>query len=321
MGDVEPGAQGVGHAVVEAQAGVGEGDARQAGGIVHPLPGLAVLGVLIGGQQVALDQLDGLFRRRVGEVGGLGGHKGLHRMGEHVDAGVRRHGRGHAGGQLRVQNGDVGQQAVLHQGIFDPLLLVGDHRKAAHLRAGAAGGGDGDELAVPHVPLPGGEEHDCLGRVDGGAAAEGHHRIGLELQNLLHASGDGGDVRVGLHVGEDLELAAVAQQPVGDIIRFAALGHELVRHQKDPVQPLGQRVHATSDHNFCTNTEGVHMLLLSAGRNTKSVLNRCSGRCIASKSPAASSQHGQSHFTPWRSPLSSLFFRQGSIFFDRQTAG
>ncbi|MFQ9207497.1 MAG: hypothetical protein ACLR28_16560, partial [Flavonifractor plautii] len=67
--------------------------------------------------------------------------------------------------------------------------------------------------------------------------------------------------------------------------------------------------------------EGVHMLLLSAGRNTKSVLNRCSGRCIASKSPAASSQHGQSHFTPWRSPLSSLFFRQGSIFFDRQTAG
>ena len=136
MGDVEPGAQGVGHAVVEAQAGVGEGDARQAGGIVHPLPGLAVLGVLIGGQQVALDQLDGLFRRRVGEVGGLGGHKGLHRMGEHVDAGVRRHGRGHAGGQLRVQNGDVGQQAVLHQGIFDPLLLVGDHRKAAHLRAG-----------------------------------------------------------------------------------------------------------------------------------------------------------------------------------------
>ena len=75
MGDVEMGPQRVGHPVVQPQPRVGEGDPRQAGGVVHLLPGLQVLRVPVGLQQVAVGQLQGLFRRRVGEVRPGGGHE------------------------------------------------------------------------------------------------------------------------------------------------------------------------------------------------------------------------------------------------------
>ena len=225
---------------------------------MHALPGLHVVRLPVGGEQVLAHQLDGLLGRRVGEVVGGGGHQGLHRVGEDVDAGVGGDGGGHAGGEHGVQDGHVGQEAVLHQGVLDLLLRVGDDGEAAHLGAGAAGGGHGDELAVPHVAGLGGEEHDGLGRVDGRAAAEGDDGVGLELQDGVHAPGDGGDVRVGLYLVEDPVLRPHLVQDLSDIAHLAAGGHEAVGDDENFVQLGGNGLQAAAHHDLGPHAEGVH---------------------------------------------------------------
>ena len=227
---------------------------------MHALTGLHVLRLPVGGEQMLAHQLDGLFGRRVGEVVGGGGHQGLHRVGEDIDAGVGGDGGGHTGGEHSVQNGHIGQEAVLHQGVLDLLLRVGDDGKAAHLGASAAGGGHRDKLAVPHVAGLGGEEDDGLGRIDGGAAAEGDDSVGLELQNGVHTPGDGGNVRVGLHLVENAVLRPGLIQHIGDVAHFPAGGHKAVGDDEDPVQLGGKGLQSAPCHDLGTHAEGVHML-------------------------------------------------------------
>ena len=67
--DVVVGTELVGHGVVDAEEGVGEGHAGEAGGVGHVVTGLNVGAVVIGALEVVEDELHGAKREAVGVVG------------------------------------------------------------------------------------------------------------------------------------------------------------------------------------------------------------------------------------------------------------
>ena len=150
-------------------------------------------------------------------------------MGHGVHAGGGDQLLGHRLGQIGIDDGDVGGDLKVGQGVLDALLVVGDDGEGGDLGGGAGGGGDGAEVSLgaqlgqaedlAHI-LEGDlgvlilDPHG-LGRVDGGAAAHGDDPVGLELAHGLGAAHDGGDGGIGLNALEDLDLHAGLLQ-IGD---------------------------------------------------------------------------------------------------------
>ena len=258
VGDVVGGAQLVGQGVVDAQKGVGEGHAGDAGGVVHPLPGLLVGAVVVGPLQVLEHHADGVEGQAVGVVGGQHRNIGLDGVGQNIHAGVGGHRLGHRHDELGVHDGHVGGEFVVGQGVLDVVLLVGDDGEGGDLRTGAGGGGDADQLGlfaqfrevvgaladVKELLLHAGKgdirvlvEHPHpLGGVHGGAAPQGDDDVGLEVVHRLHTPHDGVHRGVGLHLGEDLGVAvdgALSQVPQ-HLVDVAQLHHRLVGDDKGP---------------------------------------------------------------------------------------
>ena len=250
VGDVEPAAQGVGQAVTQPQPGGVEGHARQVGGQQHIRLGL--LAAAEGGGQALPGQNKGLLRQGVGVHVGPGGDIGLGGMGEHVHAGVRRHLGGHPGQKHRVQHRLVGQQCVVHQGVLHPLFAVGEYGEGGDLRAGTGGGGHRPEGDLPGGPQLFAVLHHGLGAVQGGAAPEGHHRLGLEVGQCPGPLCHHLQRRVGHHAGKGLHGAA--GQPGLHLIQQAGLGQKVVGdHHHPPAGQLlqgGQGIRAKGDSGF-----------------------------------------------------------------------
>lgn len=82
VGDMVFAAQLVGHGMVQAQEGVGEGHTGDAGGVVHFLPGHRILRpLLIRPGKIVEYHIDGLQSQPVGVVAGHVGDIGLQRHG------------------------------------------------------------------------------------------------------------------------------------------------------------------------------------------------------------------------------------------------
>ena len=230
MGDVELGADGVGHAVVQPQPRRVERQARHTGGVVHLFPGQQVCAVLKGQRQEAKHQRNRFLTQRVGEIVGSLGDVCLQRVGQHIHTCVGRY-RGRGGNcKLRVQNGDRRAQRLAVQRILDPLCPVGDHGVVRDLRAGAAGGGHGKALPPVCVDVQSLLRHrpDGLGRVDGGAAAHGDHDLRAAVLKGLDAGRhhlDGG-IR---HHAVKYRYLAPGQVP-RHLIRHTDTRHKTVGH-------------------------------------------------------------------------------------------
>ena len=258
VGQVVEGTQLVGHGVAHSQKGIGEGHARHRGGIGHLLPGLRVAGaVVIGPGQVSEDHLEGPQGDAVGVVGGHHRGVGLQGVGDSVDA---RSGGEPLGGvhhHVRVHDGHGGHQLIVRQGVLHPGALVGDDGKGGHLRAGAGGGGDGDESGLlPHLgesvhPLADVHEshghvheiglgvlvhhpHD-LARVHGRAAADGDDAVRSEGPHPLRARLGTGQGGVGSHVIEHVIGDAHLVQLVGDRLSVTVCVQELVGDNERPL--------------------------------------------------------------------------------------
>ena len=115
------GAQLMRHGVAHTQEGVGEGHTGHGGGVGHLLAGLGIVGaVVIGAGQVLKDDLQGLERQTVGVIGSHHAGIGFQRVGNGVDTARRRSDRvGAVIMQVRVDDGHLGQQLVVGQGILD----------------------------------------------------------------------------------------------------------------------------------------------------------------------------------------------------------
>ena len=210
----------VGHAVDDAQQRVGEGHAGQTLCVVH---GIALCHIaVVAADEIRLNHLNGMQGQRVGKVAVGGGDIRLNRMGHGVHTGVGDQLFGHGVGQLGVNDGDIGGDLKVRDGILDALVIVGDDREGRHLGRSAGGGGDGAEVCLAaqrrdaeHLAhLLKGDlgvlilDPHRFGCINGGAAADRYDPVGLKLQHCLGTLHDGGDGGIGLDALKQLDLHA-----------------------------------------------------------------------------------------------------------------
>ena len=248
-------AQLVRHGMVQAQEGVGEGHAGDAGGIVHLLAGKAV--AVIRFFQIGEHHLDGVQGQAVGVVVGHGGHIRLNGVRQHVQARVGHDALWHAPGELRVDDGNIRREAVVGQRVFDvAVLFIGDDREACPLAACAGGGGNGHQLrlcaqlreleraladikeALAQAVKAGVgvlvEQPHTLGRVNGAAAADGNNHVRLEGAHGLYTAHDALHAGVAFHIGINLCMAVLLAlaQVIQHLVHIAQLHHHGVCDDK-----------------------------------------------------------------------------------------
>ena len=87
--------------------------------------------------QVLEDEADGFHGLAVCHIALHDRRVGLNGVGQHVEAGAGRQFVGHADDELGVDNGHVGRERVVGDGILDAGLLIGDDGEWRHLAARA----------------------------------------------------------------------------------------------------------------------------------------------------------------------------------------
>ena len=197
VGHVIGAAQGEAHAVDRAAAGLQEGNAGvEAGGheLIHILePG--VLALFVDQLEAFQNHIHSLLAEELGGHGlAVGAQEGLGGVDQGVDGGAGEGLVGQGLEELRDQAHLVGDDVVGHQaqlglaaGEHTVLLVLDDsHRDVGALRAGAAGGGDGDDVLLVHhgeslevqvVDGIGALAAQQLAQVHNGAAAHGDDAV------------------------------------------------------------------------------------------------------------------------------------------------
>ncbi len=159
---------------------------RTTGGHVFASLQVGRVGISLG--QGLGDQFDGAQCQCVGDRRAIyrqisfdGVDQGIHATG---GGDAARTGQGHG----RADQGDIRQQVVADDALFQLRLLVGKDRDAGHFRAGAGGGRNGDQgraLLLDQVDaeqlgqravMPG-EGRDAFGDVNGAAASEADQAV------------------------------------------------------------------------------------------------------------------------------------------------
>ena len=224
MGNVEQPAQTMRHGVAQPQPCLGKGNARHGRRLMHFQP--HVLPPRIGGREGgkgAAERLPGVQIRHRPRVFC---RVGFHRVAQGVEPRLGDQPLGQLLQKVAVQNRRIGAQTLVHQRVLD--LVVGQDGKIRHLRAGAGGRGDGDQLVVSLREIGHG-----LGAVHGAAPAQRYQQIGGEflqprrpLRRQLHRG-------VGLHLIKILHLSALCR--LGDPLRRAVFHEKRVRHQHQPL--------------------------------------------------------------------------------------
>ena len=192
---------------------------------------------------------DRLQAQRVGVRRREDRHVGLERVRQRVDAGVRGERRRHRDRQARLDDRLVRDQRVVDE--RDLRAADREHGGGRDLRAGAGGGGHGDqpgavgilreagdplarveerqrELAHGQLGMLGEQAHG-LGGVDHRAAADGDDEVGVHRGEALGAGADRRLLRLGLDVREDAHGGRREQAPhlVGHAARLGVgVGHD-----------------------------------------------------------------------------------------------
>ena len=91
--------------------------------------------------QGAKHQPGGLFRQRIGKIGGLRRDPCLQGVGQRVQPGMGCDGGRYANHQRRVDDRHVGTERLMEQRVLDPFFRVADDAGAGHYRTGTVAGG------------------------------------------------------------------------------------------------------------------------------------------------------------------------------------
>ena len=166
---------------------------------------------VVAAYQIRLDHLDGMQGQRIGKVAVRGGNVCLNGVGHGIHTGMGNQLFGHGVGQFRVDDGHIGGDLKVGDGILDALVIVGDDGERRHFRSRAGRGGDSAEMSfaaqrrdaeyLAHI-LKGDVrvfvfDPHRFGSVDGGTAADGDDPVGLEFLHGGRALHDGFHRRVG----------------------------------------------------------------------------------------------------------------------------
>ena len=140
------------------------------------------------------DHLNGLIAEHSRIVRRLGGQSGLHRVDQRVDGTGGEHLQGQALQQLRDQHGVVGVHGGRHHAHLRAHAGAVQHGDIRHLAAGAAGGGDDDQLVgfvqrghtgvqLVHILRVRHGEH--FGQVNDGTASDGDDPLVMQAADVL----------------------------------------------------------------------------------------------------------------------------------------
>ncbi len=229
--------------------GPGERDAGVGGGKRHLFTRLQVAAIAVSGAQILEDQAHGRQRHAVGLGCGPVAQESLDRMGQGVDAGCRSDVRWQAGHQRGVQRRHLGHQAGVDDDDLALALGVGNHRGHRHLRAGAGGGGYGINRRRAAQALEVARQcaqrfagvgdgcGDCLGRINGRAAAHGHDGVAIMRAVKINAAFDQWNRRIGRDLVKHHIAGAARGQRVGQLGEQAQLDDDAVGHDQDLVVP------------------------------------------------------------------------------------
>ena len=194
---------------------------------------------IIAVHQIALDHPDGEDGQRVGVVAVGGGNISLDGVSHCIHTGVGDQLLGHGLGQIGIDDGDIGGDLKVSDGVLDALLIIGDDGEGGHLSGGAGGGRDGAEVGLAaerrnaeHLAhlLKGDlrvlvlDPHGLCG-INGGAAAHGNDPVGLKLQHGLGTAHDGLHGRIGFDALEQLHFHAGFLQVLHGTIQEAETLH------------------------------------------------------------------------------------------------
>ena len=232
-----------------AHIGLGEGDARDVGGMKHVLPGLQILPVPICGLDILKNEPHRLEGKPPGLPGGGASDIRLHRVrqGVHACGGGERGRQGP--GNRRVQHRVMGDHGEVVHGVLVFPQAVRDDSGNGYLAAGSGGGRNGDQRrqaaqypqqAAHLIDAPPGTDDSGshrFGAVHGGAAAEGNDPTAslrqIPLPRLLYILNRGIGPGAVIDGAPDAGSSQQLLQRSGN----SGLPERAVRNQQDRVQP------------------------------------------------------------------------------------
>ncbi|SSL80546.1 Uncharacterised protein [Klebsiella pneumoniae] len=161
--------------------------------------------------QGAKHQPGGLFRQRIGKIGGLRRDPCLQGVGQRVQPGMGCDGGRYANHQRRVDDRHVGTERLMEQRVLDPFFRVADDAGAGHFRTGTAGGGD-RHAGVDRQTALLAEPDDSLGGIHRRAAAEADHHLRTQGLHLRYPFRHGVNGRIRCNIAEHADAVAGGQR-------------------------------------------------------------------------------------------------------------
>ena len=198
--------------------GQGKGQPAEERGKGHRAARVHIAAVRVRLLEIREDEAHGLDGHEVGNRLVIAAPVALERVGESVKPGVHGGARRDGGEKHRVHDSRGGHEHGVIDGLF--LRAVADDGDLSHLTACAGGGGDGDYgealfgEGLSAVIVKGLAVAERGGRgefrgVDGAAAADTDHGVGVMSARETHRLLNAGELRILLHAGENRADTAV----------------------------------------------------------------------------------------------------------------
>ena len=205
---MEASAQSMCQRMVNAQAGVGEGDTCRARGLDHARTAAHGKTVAIDHRQVLKHSGGSLYGECIGKRRGGVRDIGLDGVCQYVKTGIGRDLCRHGLGEIGLEQGAVGGQEIVDQ--HNLVLAARDDGKVGNFRTRTCRGRNGQKIRLVHSMLVG-EVQNSLRGIDARTAAKGDDHI--RLNALHHSDGCVNELlaRVGLNVGIRLTACARGQ--------------------------------------------------------------------------------------------------------------
>ena len=242
MRHMEERTDGTAHAMDDSHARIVKGDTRLGRGNGHLGARLNVFGLGIARVKMCQDTFDGTYREGVAHGLHLLGRSRFERMAQSVNTRVCRDARRRRACELRVHNGNVGQNLGTRKEHLDALARVVDDCELRGFRTRARRSGDGHKRRtikiqgnthlLVDVAIASGHHGNGLHSVDGTAAAKAHVHIAARCLECGDSRLDHDVARLARDLVEHLKAKPRTLKGVGHRFAVAKLDHHGVGHHK-----------------------------------------------------------------------------------------
>jgi hypothetical protein len=227
VGRGENAADGTGQPMHGTEPGIRQGKPAEQTREGHVFAGAGVAAVVKGGAQRTRGKGDAVPTEGIGDRIGACADKGFDELGECIQPGAGREGRGQIAGQFRVDDGDAGQHERTAEADLEAVFGRSKDGIAGDFRTGASGGGNGnkrrggfckrlaatdDFKMIKNIAAVGEQGGDGLAGIDGAATAKSDDQIATFSHGQGEAVPDGLNFRLASRREDDAINGVFAQE-------------------------------------------------------------------------------------------------------------